>query len=109
MPAEQLHQFIAYWDEEGFECLVDITSYERQALLANIKGDPLPAGVNVNMLMLRARFNPQRSPEIWAFESTVDEETLRELCDDDPQLLANTIRECGHNIFRTPKPTRKII
>ena len=109
MTAEQSHQFVAYWDEQGFECVLDITSYERQALLASIKGDATPNNINLHMMMLRARFNPQRAPEIWAFESTVDQSTLQELSEDDPQLLANTIRKCGHCLFKTSKSERKIV
>lgn len=97
--------FVAYWDCNGFECLVDVTSYERHKLLAEIKGETIEAPVNLTHLVMRARFNPQRSPEIWLFTSEVDGATLKKVAEDTPQMLADLIRSHGKNLFKSPTIT----
>jgi hypothetical protein len=98
---EKLHTFVAYWDCLGFETIFDMTSYERTRLLEDLTGrDPSPAP-NLQHMTLRARFNPQRNPEIWVFNSTVDVETLRTVAEENPQSLVDLIRANGTNVFRT--------
>ena len=79
-------QFITMWDTLGFECIVDITSYERTKLLHVIKGEDseLKPPVSVYHLLLRAKANPQRFPEIWSFTTTDDitQEDLIEISKD---------------------------
>ena len=45
------------WDTLGFECIVDITSYERAKLLHDIKGgnSDLKSPVSVYHLLIRAK------------------------------------------------------
>jgi hypothetical protein len=105
----QTHKFITYFDILGFECLVDITSYERHRLLAEISGAEVKSPVNLNHMMMRARFNPQRNPEIWIFTSTVDEAILSKLAEDDPQALVDMIREHGHNVWGQTGHVRQVI
>jgi hypothetical protein len=96
------HQFVAYFDSLGFECIVDVTSYERKKLLATIKGDgDKLKPFNMHHLMMRARFNPQRNPEIYLFTSDVDQATLWQLAEEDPQAMADLIRKHGHCIWKT--------
>tara|TARA_R110000851_G_scaffold56507_1_gene132006 strand:+ start:1148 stop:1507 length:360 start_codon:yes stop_codon:yes gene_type:complete len=102
-------KFVAYFDVLGFECLVDITSYERRKLLAEISGAKVESPVDIKNLVIRATYNPQRNPEIWVFTSTVDEVTLSKLVQDDPQVLVDTIRECGHNVYGQHKHKRQVI
>ena len=100
-------QFITMWDTLGFECIVDITSYERAKLLHVIKGEDseLKPPVSVYHLLIRAKANPQRFPEIWTFTTTEDitEESLLEISKDDPQMLVDMIRDLGHNLYTVPK------
>ena len=100
-------QFITMWDTLGFECIVDITSYERAKLLHVIKGEDseLKPPVSVYHLLIRAKANPQRFPEIWTFTTTGDitEESLLEISKDDPQMLVDMIRDLGHNLYTVPK------
>mgnify|MGYP003660874413 FL=1 len=100
-------QFITMWDTLGFECIVDITSYERAKLLHVIKGEDseLKPPVSVYHLLIRAKANPQRFPEIWTFTTTEDitEESLLEISKDDPQMLVDMIRDLGHNLYTAPK------
>lgn len=106
-------KFIAYWDSLGFEVLCDITSYERQRLLADIKNDknkPKPP-VNLNAMLLRARYNPQRDPEIWIFTAAegIDEEYLQQVALDNPEIMADLIRSHGECLFPTVKKAERVI
>lgn len=103
-------KYVAYWDSLGFECIVDITTYERQRLLADISGkdNPTPP-VNMHALLMRARFNPQRSPEIWGFTSTVDRETLLQISEESPQALVDEIRRVGVNYWKQTPAQEPVI
>lgn len=100
--------YVCMWDELGFEVIADCTSWERKAFLNSIAGKDLdPAPVNLHAMMMRARFNPQRNYEIWTFNTTddIDEETLRNLADENPQGLVDMIRERGNNLYTNTKFT----
>lgn len=101
-------KYLTMFDCEGFECLIDITSRERQHLLATIKNEDFKDDLNLNLMMLRARYNPHRSPEIWVFTSLVDDATIQQLREDDPQALADLIRSHGNCIWRDT-PTKQVI
>jgi len=103
--------YICSWDCEGFEAIVDCTSWERRALLDNIAGkNPESPPVNLHALMLRARFNPQRSPEIWSFSTTeeITEADLRKIAENNPQCLVDLIRKNGNCLYRTA-PNKRVI
>lgn len=104
-------KYIAYWDCLGFETICDITSYERQRLIADLKNTTVNPPINYHALMLRARYNPQRSPEIWIFTATDDirEDDLKQIAIDSPQYLADLIREKGTCVFSTPKTEQVIV
>ena len=95
---------MAYFDTLGFEWIFDISDYEKKKFWAALKGDtkvdmPIP-----RYAILRAQANPQRFPEIWAFESEISQAELEEYARDNPQVLADAIRNCGQNVFKTHKP-----
>jgi len=95
---------MAYFDTLGFEWIFDISDYEKKKFWAALKGDtkvdmPIP-----RYAILRAQANPQRFPEIWAFESDIPRSELEEYARDNPQVLADAIRNCGQNVFKTHKP-----
>jgi hypothetical protein len=99
--------YICYWDCNGFETIVDCTSWERQSLMNTIAGKELtPAPVNLNSMMMRARFNPQRNPEIWSFNTTydIDADDLWQLADENPQALVDMIRDRGKKLYGNSKP-----
>lgn len=96
--------YMAYFDTLGFEWIFDISDYEKKKFWAALKGDtkvdmPIP-----RYAILRAQANPQRFPEIWAFESDISKDELEEYARDNPQVLADAIRNCGQNVFKTHKP-----
>jgi hypothetical protein len=95
--------YVAYFDTLGFEWIFNVSEYEKKKFWAVLKGDdkvdfPIPRHA-----ILRARANPQRFPEIWAFESEISLDELEEYARDTPQDLADAIRRCGQNVFKTPK------
>ncbi len=93
--------YIAYWDSLGFECIVDLTDQDKKAMWACLADKPAPQKLPVGFLIMRAKANPQRFPEIWTFQSEVDIETLRQYSIDSPQELADLIREHGTKVFVT--------
>ena len=104
-----MNAYMAYFDTLGFEWIFNVTDYEKKKFWSVLKGDtkvdfPIPRHA-----ILRARANPQRFPEIWAFESEISLDKLEEYAKDDPQTLADAIRCCGQNVFKTPKTESVIV
>lgn len=104
-------QWLVYWDNTGFEGIVDVGArLEKEAfdLLVHDKRQDQSISSIYNMMTMRARFNPQRHPEIWTFTSNEDitEESLREVADRDPQWLVDWIRKNGTKMYgeRGTKP-----
>lgn len=96
-------KYIVSFDNQGFELICNITSYERQRLLADISGKDIRAPFSLQLLVMRANANPQRNPEIWAFSTTdsISEEDLVNLSRERPQETADMIRKNGKCLFRT--------
>lgn len=95
------HFYIAYWDTLGFECIIDLTDHDKQAMWAELKGEKPKRLQAVPLLIMRAKANPQRFPEIWTFQSELDEKELWQYTVDYPQELADLIRENGTKVFVT--------
>lgn len=108
------------WDMLGLECLFDvgrakaeIEDWEKETIWAKLKEqshrakpDPIP----LNMMLLRARVNSQRSYEIYEFNSTMTEKELREVFNSDPQPIVEWIRENGYKVYSDyVKTERKMI
>ena len=98
-----MNAYMAYFDTLGFEWIFCVSEYEKKKFWAVLKGDekvdfPIPRHA-----ILRARANPQRFPEIWAFESEVGLKELQIYSEETPQVLADAIRRCGQNVFKTHK------
>ncbi len=95
--------YMAYFDTLGFEWIFSITDYEKKKFWAELKGNtkvdfPIP-----RYAILRAQANPQRFPEIWAFESELGLKELEAYSQAAPQALADAIRQCGQAVFRSPR------
>ena len=100
---------MCYFDSLGFEWIFSVTDYERKKVMAYLKGEkkvdlPVP-----RYAILRAQFNPQRFPEIWAFESDIELAELELVAKETPQVLVDAIRNCGQNIFKTPREESVIV
>ena len=105
---EKLYKFLTMFDCEGFECLIDITRREKDWLMSTLKGEEYKDDLRLNSMMMRARYNSQRSPEIWVFTSYVDTATLQEIKDENPQGLVDLIREHGHCVWKNT-PIKQVI
>jgi hypothetical protein len=101
--------YIAYWDTLGFECIIDLTDQDKKAMWAELADKPSPQKLPVGLLIMRAKANPQRFPEIWTFQSEVDTKTLIMYSNDSPQELADLIREHGTKVFVTPRQKEVIV
>jgi len=100
---------MAYFDTLGFEWIFNVTDYEKKKFWATLKGDkkvdfPIP-----RYAVLRAQANPQRFPEILAFESESSLDELKGYANETPQELADAIRRCGQNVFKTHKDESVIV
>jgi hypothetical protein len=100
---------MCYFDSLGFEWIFSVTDYERKKVMAYLKGDkkvdlPVP-----RYAILRAQFNPQRFPEIWALESDIELAELELVAQETPQVLVDAIRKCGRNVFRTHRQESVIV
>jgi len=93
-------EFLAMWCNEGVECLVNITELETARVVAAIEGQHVTGVTSLEIMKLRARLNPQREYEIYAFSSTIPEEELREIAlGENPQPFVDSIRRCGIQIY----------
>jgi hypothetical protein len=106
---EKFHMYVASWDSLGFEAIINITKMERDSLMAALKNENSgnPASILRNMI-LRAKFNTQRFPQIWGFKSNVSVDTLWEIAKEQPQMLADLIKNHGEKIFGDPVQKRVI-
>jgi len=108
------------WDMTGLECLINVSviqekheQWEKEnifRILQEKESSPAPKIVPLNQLILRARFNSHRHYEIYTFDSALTEEDIKETFADDPQLIVDTIRNAGHEIYsdRVLKKTQVI-
>ena len=94
--------YLAYFDTLGFECVLDLTSHDKKAMWASLGDKPIPS-IPLHQMIMRAKFNPQRFPEIWTFQSKLDLEDILCYTKDMPQAMADLIRENGTKVFTTPK------
>ena len=101
------HCYVAYFDCLGFECILDATAHDRKRTW-NALRDKSSERFPLNELLLRARLNTQRSPEVWSFWSEIDLATLRRYSIEMPQQFAVLIRENGTPLYQSGKQTQVI-
>jgi hypothetical protein len=95
------HLYLAYFDSLGFESVLDLTDIDKKAMWASLKNEvyKLP----LHQMIMRAKANPQRFPEIWTFQSELDKETILQYTKDVPQAMADAIRQHGDAVYVTPR------
>ena len=92
------------WDCYGLESAVRIDDFEKQRMLAILKGeDPNKIAVPLSLTMwqLRAQANMQRYYEIYVIETT-DDISIQDIVDAferAPQAMADRVRDIGHKIY----------
>ena len=109
--------YIFAWDEFGIESIVPITEYEhwdKQQLMNLLKDQQRqrnPLDSIVRNLILRAQVNPQRNYEIYAIDcgKDMDEKFWRRQWAEDPQAIADLLRQRGHKLYSARKTTQSVI
>lgn len=95
-----MNKFLAMWDCNGLECLFDISDLEHDAMIAGLKDVPFKTPFNLTMMMMRARFNNQRSYEIYTFETTdIGYDEIKDMFENSPQVIVDAIRKNGNKIY----------
>lgn len=94
--------YIASWDCLGFEALVNLTEERNKAIMAALASTEYKAGFNLSAMLLRARYNTQRDPEIWTFNVAggVDFEDVKAMSEESAQALVDFIRQNGQPYYR---------
>jgi hypothetical protein len=102
--------FAIMWDCYGLESVVQLPD-PADRTFALLKGVPPPEVPNINMWELRARYNPQRSYEIYIITATpgISEDDIRDMFDADPQSSAETIRRIGEKFFSDRETKERLI
>ena len=102
-----INAYIFAWDNTGIDSIVPITQYEhydRDNTMRILNDEPAirnPLNSILQMLILRAKANPQRCYEIYSVDCSVemDEVWWREQWASDPQGCANLVRERGNKMY----------
>lgn len=111
--------FIFSWNETGIESIIPITQYEgfeAEQTLNILSDKPVkrnPLNGILQILILRATYNPQRCYEIYAVDCSeeMDESFWEEMWHSSPQECAELIRERGEKILsqrQVERHSRKI-
>ena len=111
-------RFVVMWDMNGLECLLNVSKIEKEhkrwekenifRILKEQNTAVKPAHVPLDMMILRARVNSQRHCEIYAFDSELSEQDIRETFEDSPQVMADAIRNVGYK-FYSDRATHKSV
>ena len=106
------------WDMNGLECLLNVSKiekdhkqWEKENIFRILKEDNTtlkPTHVPLDMMILRAKVNSQRHYEIYAFDSELSEQEIRETFEDSPQVMADAIRNVGYK-FYSDRATKKAV
>lgn len=72
--------------------------------------DESPPAIPLQKLILRARYNSQRSYEIYEFCSTLSLDDIKSVFEDNPQFIVDWIRTNGYKVYSDyTKPDKKLI
>jgi hypothetical protein len=103
------NNFLVVWDMLGLEsifsvdeALNEVESYEKDKTWKILKGESVgkrPNPIPLQMLIMRARYNSQRSYEIYSFKTSMSMNEVRKLFADDPQPIVDWIRANGNKIY----------
>lgn len=103
--------WLAMWDCNGLECLVNVTELDQQQFLDGLKGQPSKVAFNLNAMILRARYNSQRHYEIYTFaaDDSISREDLINQFTDCPQDIVDLIRQRGNKIYSDRQDTKQVV
>lgn len=102
--------FLVSWDANDVESVVDISGLDVQCTADALSGKCSPElrdlDQTIQMMTMRARFNPSRYPEIYTIscDFEIDEKELREAISSGPDHMLPLIRKNGKKIWGSPPP-----
>ena len=106
---KKLNNFLVVWDMLGLEsifsvddALNEVERYEKDKTWKILKNEPVgkaPNPIPLQMLIMRARYNTQRSYEIYTFSTDMTMNQVREVFAVTPQPIVEWIRENGNKIY----------
>jgi hypothetical protein len=100
--------WLAMWDMYGLESLINVTEWEHKRTIAILKEEKLTGYPNLQMLILRAKFNSQRHYEIYSFQSDdLTRPDIEKQFKDNPQFMVELIRSQGEKIYSDRVSTHK--
>ena len=104
-----MKKFIAMWDNTGLECLIDFSKHEKEVdkwekkkVWNTLQGLPLiepKPQIPLQAMIIRAKANNQRHYEIYLFNSSEGEKFIRDMFENEPQIIVNWIRENGYKYY----------
>jgi hypothetical protein len=104
-------QWVVLFDNEGVDTLVPWGELAQEQMLATLSGEKPPSSPNhiVSRMMLRARFNQHRHPEVWGYntEEDIAYDDMRDLWEDNPQYMADLVRSKGEQFFGDKPGTKR--
>ena len=110
----QPHTLLLVWDCLGLEYSCNLTEYDKDLMWSALKGEQPKVRIpGLDILILRARANPQRNYEIYTVqvEADVSLKDIRDMFKDSPQDIVDLVRARGHRLYsdRQYKEDRVII
>ena len=106
---KKLNNFLVVWDMLGLESIFDINkayeeidNWEKSKIWDVLKDQPTgkkPSPIPLQMLIMRARYNTQRSYEIYTFSTDMDMTEVKRLFKDNPQPIVEWIRVNGNKLY----------
>lgn len=107
------HRLLLVWDCLGLEYCADITEIDKKIMWQTMKGEEATICLpNLNHLILRARYNPQRHYEIYTVDVDCDvtADDMRAMFDSTPQAMADLVRDRGIKLYSDrADATRQVI
>lgn len=106
-------KWIVLFDNEGVDTLIPWSDIEEDRIMTKLSGGELtsqnPQHI-ISRTMMRAQLNPQRNPEVWAYNTAgdMDVDEMRQLWIDSPQYMADLIRTKGDQLFGAKPGTKKV-
>lgn len=106
-------RWLVMFDRVGVDMLVPCDEIQSRDTLQWLGGKPFKSELShhLSVAKMRARANPQRHPEIWAYDCEDDFslDVMRELWVVHPQSMANLVRNKGTLLYKTPREKNFIV
>ena len=106
-----MKQYLAMWVMYGLEFLFDKDKWEKEYMWSILSEKNKPDTPSIQMMILRAKANPQRCYEIYAFNADNDltEESIRLAFESAPQGMVDFIRANGKQIYSDRSEKKAVI